>query len=201
MAKVKKKTKATKKLSGTKLTAGGRKQRLKPAVLPGGATPMFIGAGLLFLIVFFSLLLPKNQFQLAKEQLIKNPGDFEAHLTLAEEYLANNQIKKAEKELLLVQKNSENRKTVLGKQTSAKIDRLWQKKRESDPKDIRKLIGKWEAIVFEKPDYRDGYLQLALLHYKLYENQKARENLKKALELDPNFEPVKKMKKEIEKTQ
>jgi tetratricopeptide (TPR) repeat protein len=160
------------------------------------------GVALIILITLTSFFLPKNEFQLIKEKLLKFPNDFEAHLQLAEKFLASNQLEEAERALLLAQtisnpklviSNLEN--SVLGEKTNLKLDELWQRKHYSDPKDIRRLISAWEKIVQEKPNYRDGWLQLAILHYKLYENEKARQYLQKALELDPNFEPAKELEK------
>lgn len=144
------------------------------------------GVALIILLVSLSLFLPKDRFQQAKERLVRNPNDFEAHLILAEKYLNNNQLEKAEKELLLAQKIQP---------SSYQVTQLWQRMKESNPEDIKELIKGWEQIVSEKPDYRDAYLQLALFHYKLYENEKAKDYLQKALELDPNFEPAKEMEK------
>jgi tetratricopeptide (TPR) repeat protein len=150
-------------------------------------TSILIGVILLIFLIVYSLLLPKNQFQQAKEHLVKNPNDFEAHLILAEEFLKNNQFEKAEKELLMAQTQEPN----------SKLEKLWQKKHYSDPKDIEKLIQAWEEILFEKPDYRDAYLNLAWLHHQNYKDQKAKENLEKAIALDPNFEPTLKLQKII----
>ncbi len=160
------------------------------------------GVALLALIVLYSLTLPKNRFQLAKERLIKNPNDLEAHLILAEEYLNNNKIEEAEKELLLAQRNyefgimnSKPRSQVLGGESSLRWEELWQRKKEANPEDIRKLIQFWEKILSERGNYRDGCLQLAFLHYKLFENKKAKEHLERALELDPNFQPARELER------
>lgn len=160
------------------------------------------GVALLAFLVLYSLLLPKDKFQLAKEQLIKEPHDLQAHLVLAEEYLNQNQIEEAEKELLLVQEksgsrlmNNESSSQVLGEQSSLKWEGLWQRKQAAKPEDIRRMIASWEKIISAKPNYRDGYLQLAVLYYQVFENEKAKENLEKALELDPNFKPAKEMEK------
>ena len=155
-----------------------------------------------------SFFLPKDEFQLLKERLIRNPNNFEANLQMAENFLENNQLEEAERSLRLAQqhlrgggapRNFGGRhlggKMILGEQAETKLDELWQKKQYSDPEDIRKLISAWEKIVEEKPNYRDGYLQLAILYYKLYENDKAKEYLNKALDLDPNYEPAKELKK------
>ena len=141
-----------------------------------------------------SSFLPKDEFQLLKQRLIRNPNDFEANLLMAEKFLENNQFEEAEKELLIaenIQQTTDNKEKVLG--LTSKLGELWQQKRYSDPKDIRRLISAWEKIVEEKPNYRDGYLQLAILHYKLYENEKAKEYLQKTLDLDPNYEPAREL--------
>ncbi len=149
-----------------------------------------------------SFFLPKDEFQLLKQRLIRNPADFETNLQMAEKFLENNQLEEAERVLLLAQNNLQftiynlqSEKTVLGEQTNEKLKELWQKKQYSNPEDIKQLISAWEKIVAEKPNYRDGYLQLAVLHYKIYENTKAKEYLQKALELDPNYEPAKELQK------
>ena len=142
---------------------------------------------LLIFLITYSLFLPKNQFQQTKERLVKNPNEFEAHLILAKEFLENNQFEKAEKELLMVQ----------GQKPNSKLKNLWIKKHYSDSKDIKKLIQAWESTRAEKPDYRDAYLHLAWLHHQTYEDQKAKEYLEKAIELDPNFEPTLKLQKII----
>lgn len=143
-----------------------------------------------------SFFLPKNEFQLLKEKLIRNPNDFGAHLQLAENFLENNQLEEAERSLRLARQHLGG-EMILGEQVNTKLNELWQQKRYSDPKDIRRLISAWEKIVEEKPNYRDGYLQLAILHYKLYENDKAKEYLNKALDLDPNYEPARELEEII----
>ena len=86
---------------------------------------------------------------------------------------------------------------ILGKRTSASLDELWQRKKEANPEEIKELIQSWEKILAEKPNYRDGYLQLALLYYKLYEDEKAAEYLQEALIIDPNFEAAKQLERTL----
>ena len=152
-----------------------------------------------------SFFLPKDEFQLLKQKLIRNPNDFETNLQMAEKFLENNQLEEAEKVLRLAQQHlrgggappSAGRhlggEMILGEQANTKLNELWQQKYYSDPEDIRRLIAAWEKIIEEKPNYRDGYLQLAILHYKLYENEKAKEYLQKTLDLDPNYEPAREL--------
>jgi len=82
-------------------------------------------------------------------------------------------------------------KQFLDEASNLSLASLKQQKNLSDPKDIKKLIHFWEKIVAEKTDYRDGYLQLAILNYKI------QEYLKKALIVDPNFEPALELEKII----
>ncbi|MCX6724873.1 MAG: hypothetical protein NTV20_02120 [Candidatus Shapirobacteria bacterium] len=160
----------------------------------GGPT----GVVLIIFLLASSFFYPQNEIQKLRVYLLNHPYDFNNHLVLAEKLLANNQFEEAEKTLQLAQnlqvKNSPNLK-VLGETTSSQLQELWQKKHYDDPKDIQRLIGAWGKIVQEKPNYRDGYLQLAILNYKIYENEKAEEYLNKALAIDPNFEPAKELKK------
>lgn len=172
------------------------------------------GVALIIVLSLISLISPKNNFQRIKEELIKNPNDFEAHLQLAEKFLGNNQFEEAEKALLLAQKiqqttnpglaeaepragNKQQSGNILGEKSNVKLEELWEGKHYSDPEDIRQLIAAWERILEEKPDYRDGWLQLTILHYKLYEDEKARECLAKALDLDPNFEVARELEEII----
>jgi len=165
-------------------------------------TKKFGSLGIVILVggvVLGSFFLPKDNFQILKEKLAKEPDSIESHLQLAELFLEANQFEKAEKELLTIQMlqqlNSQKieQSKVLG--INSATEKLWQKKHYSTPGDIQKLINYWEEILKKYPNYRDGYLQLAYLYYKVYKDNKAKENLAKALELDPNFEPSIKLEK------
>jgi len=158
-------------------------------------TKKFGSLGIVILVsgaVLGSLFLPKNNFQILKEKLVKNPYDLEAHLELAKIFLKSNQFEKAEKELRFLQSNSQ------FAIRNPEIEKLWREKHYSDPKDIKKLISGWEEVLEKYPNYRDGYLQLTYLYYKTYQDEKAKENLTKALELDPNFPPTNEIKKLIQ---
>lgn len=161
------------------------------------------GVALLISLIVYSFFLPKNVFQQAKEQLVRNPNNFEARLILAEEFLKNNQFDQVKKELLAAEQIKAFNQTetqnhqVLGKKSYLNLEKLWQKKYYLDPKDLQKLILAWKKIAAEKPDYRDAFLHLAWLHYQIYEDEKAKDYLQKTIELDPNFEPTLKLQKII----
>ncbi len=53
----------------------------------------------------------------------------------------------------------------------------------------------WQEIVGKYKDYRDGYLTLAILEYRLGDNDQARLYLKQALSIDPNFEKARDLEK------
>lgn len=46
---------------------------------------------------------------------------------------------------------------------------------------------KWWQVTRSYPDYRDGYYHLAVIEYRLGNIPAARENVLKALAIDPNF--------------
>ncbi len=145
------------------------------------------GVALIFFLIVASWLSPPTESQKLKAQLLDTPRDLNSQLKLTEIFLENHQFEEAEKILLSTGKN----------QNDSQVKELWQQKYLSDPEDIQKLIAFWEKIIEEKPDYRDAYLQLTVLHYKLWQNEKAQDYLKKALVVDPNFETTLKLKKTI----
>lgn len=59
--------------------------------------------------------------------------------------------------------------------------------------EIQKQILAWQKIVDVNPDFRDGYLQLAILNTKLYRDFAAKKYLEKVLEIDPNNETAKRL--------
>ncbi len=53
---------------------------------------------------------------------------------------------------------------------------------------IETEIKQWEEVVAKTPTYRDGYLKLATLYWKLRQDDKAKAALERAHEIDPNYE-------------
>ncbi len=51
---------------------------------------------------------------------------------------------------------------------------------------VKKEIIFWQKTVEEFPGYRDGYLKLAILNWKIYQNDEAKNFLEKARTVDPN---------------
>lgn len=141
------------------------------------------GVALLVLIALYPALFSKNRFEQAKNWILKNPKDIEAHLILAEEFLKNNQLEEAKKELEFVASLEKENPQVLG--LASKFEELKKRWRGQDPNEIKKEIEKWEQFLAETPTYRDGWLYLALYHFKLGNQEEAEAALEKAKELDP----------------
>jgi Tfp pilus assembly protein PilF len=53
--------------------------------------------------------------------------------------------------------------------------------------DTSQEINSWLSIVKKHPDYRDGYLQLAILRFNMGDTEEAKKLINIALTIDPNF--------------
>lgn len=65
-------------------------------------------------------------------------------------------------------------------------------------KEEKKLVY-WEEVVKNHPNYPDGYYQAALSAIRLKQWQKAKDFLKKALLLDPNFKEAQELSRFVER--
>ncbi|MDP3888811.1 MAG: hypothetical protein Q8Q24_02090 [bacterium] len=138
---------------------------------------------LLFLsIALFPSFLEKNSFDQARENLLKNPKDQQAHLLLANEFLKNNQLEQTKKELDLAQQD--NNSKVLGANPST--DNIWARWKDLNPVEVQREIIKWEGFMTQNPTYFYGWLILARDYYKINQPDKAEEAMNQARNLDPN---------------
>lgn len=130
---------------------------------------------------------PISDFKQTKTQVLKDPENSSLHLKLASIYKEANDFEKAKKEIALSLQNS---------QSSNDSNRLLEELEtlETKPQKIGEEIRKWEELLKEKTGYRDAYFKIGILYYQFYKNQEALEAVNKALEIDPNFEPAKKLK-------
>ena len=159
---------------------------LKTVVL--GAVAAFLALNL-----FAQLPAKLTKIRQAKLAVMLSPNDISNHLLLVQEYLGQGNMDSVERELTLADSlNTKhlklNTNKVLG-ETLSPLKILEEIKAE--PQKIKNEISFWEKVVASKPDYRDAYLQLSILHYQIYETQKAKAYLEKAREIDPNFESTK----------
>lgn len=77
---------------------------------------------------------------------------------------------------LLKEENDRRNLRILGLQTQLKTD--------------QKTAYDWEQVLTERPDYRDGWIYLAVVYYRLGSNEKAKQALNHARALDPTNETI-----------
>lgn len=167
-------------------------------IIPAHTIIYSIKLVVLGLLVFFLTTLflwPSSGFDQARLGVLISPNDVSNHLLLTQEYLGRGDMSSVERELTLADSlNTKyqilNTKYVLGATLSPL--RILEKIK-NQPAQINQEISFWGKVVASKPDYRDGYLHLALLNYQIYETQKAKAYLQKAVALDPNFEATKEL--------
>lgn len=148
-------------------------------------------------VIYFSylFLLPKDLFHQLRDRIFYNFNDITARLELIELYLNNNQFSEAENEINRLEKISPNQ---LNKEQQTKLDQLREFKHTKDPQEIRSEVNQWEKILSAYPDYRDGWLKIAVLYARLKQPDKTQEALKKAVELSPNYEITQELQKLLE---
>lgn len=137
-------------------------------------------SGFLFINILFSV----STQQTSKSYVMSNFNDPHSHFLLAQEFLKNNDLIKARQELLVGLMVSPGNSGLL--EQLKLVETLIHK-----PRDIASEIIKWRKIVLDRPDYRDGYFRLAVSYYQVFDEEMAKRNILKTLELDPNFEPAK----------
>jgi len=179
-------------MKGKKTKGKKREKVVKPKIKTGyrkTQSTKFVLSMILLLVSgaqIGGLFFPKSEFEKNKPNLTKNPNNFRNHLVLAEELIKNNRFESAEHELAIIfdlqQRNS------FEKQQSIQLEKLILVKQESDPRDLKNLIQKWQKILQEKPNYRDGWLKLTVYLTKLKMKNEALKALNNAKNLDPNYE-------------
>lgn len=112
------------------------------------------------------------------------------HFALSLVYQKTNNYPEAKKELLLALEVSPDSATILKELN--KVQATLQA-----PGKINEEIKYWEKEVTLKPDYRDGYIQLAVRYFELYRTEEAKKAIEKAYTLDPNFQTTKKLREII----
>lgn len=58
-------------------------------------------------------------------------------------------------------------------------------------------ITAWENRASQYSGYRDAYFTLAVLYYQLHKREKAKENLEKVFQIDPNFEKGRELERKL----
>jgi len=132
----------------------------------------------LFLIFLGNIIQPQSQFEIAKLNILDNPSDPKPHEFLAQQFFVTNQYVQAEKEAEIANDPSLIKKFQgINKQ----------------PEVVKTEIINLQNVIAQFPAYRDAYIKLAILNWKLYRPFIAEKYLQNVLEIDPNNEVARKL--------
>ncbi len=132
----------------------------------------------IFLLILLINLASKSSFDVAKDRVLDDPSNPALHLALGDLLLKDNQLTNAFDEF--------NKGRDYSRQ--AEVLRL-----QAEPEDLQNQIIFWQKVTEQFPAFRDAYLKLAILNYKLRRSFDAKKFLDKALEIDPNNEVARKL--------
>src|SRR3990170_6314725 len=141
----------------------------------------------LFLLLFILSSFIQDQHMTLERNLRKNvfkyATDPQPHLQLAEYYAKQNNFALAEKDLAIAL--SQNVAQVIPQELTqiSSIQKEYQRTVEK--------IDTVKPVLQEKPDYREAWIQLSVLSFRVYRTEEALYALEQAYLLDPNEETVK----------
>ncbi len=156
---------------------------------------LWSGLTALFLINTYAILNRTPPHWQALTVVLKTPMSADAHVALASSLWQEGFVSQARRELLFAQLLATNAlgtgdSQVLGATTSP-LELLTQW--ESEPIRLALELTFWQSVVATKPDYRDGFLMVAVLAYRLGNTEEAFRTLKEALRIDPNYLPTREL--------
>lgn len=128
--------------------------------------------------------------QTLNQAVLLDNNNPQIHFKLAQVYQKTNNYQEAKKELLLALEVSPDSTSILKELNKVQTTL-------SEPGKLGEEIKFWEKEVKIKPDYRDGWIQLAVRYFELYKIEEAKQALEKAYRLDPNFETTRKLREII----
>lgn len=149
----------------------------------------------LLIIVLVTNLWPQeqNMFDFWREKLAIESTDPTAHFELAKIYESKNDFERAEEEIV---RALEDRIIVVGSEIKEgkieigieEIRKILEKVREAkaEPGKIEAEILELKKVADSYPNYRDVYIRLSILEWKLFKTDEARRYLEIAERLDPN---------------
>lgn len=139
---------------------------------------------LILLILFFSSYLSISPFKAKVEGVLQRQSNSTTHLSLAE-FAAREydwDLAKKEYDQALILSNSVEESQVAGVNTGfIEIEQIVEA-----PNLLEEEIEHWKMLLEIQPDYKDAFLELALISYRMYEHDLARDYWKSAWEIDPN---------------
>lgn len=149
---------------------------------------------ILLAVLLLNLQIPKTAFEVQKEESLYHPKNPTSHILLASQLAHTNQFQEAEQELnqaiSLVSSPLEKEKL------ENQLEIIGQKRAE--PKRLQSEIIFWQKFLLQYPTFRDAYLKLSILNWKLYRPFESQKFLHSALSIDPNNESIRKIKSTLE---
>ncbi len=147
------------------------------------------------LAVSGEIIIPKSNFEIAKETVNKNFSDPKGHFKLAQTAGENNDYILAETEFRLASNLSENGlNNVLG--LTSEMNEI--RKAVFPQEAVSREIAGWEKLISTRPNFRDGLLNLAVRYWQIDNNEAAQKNFVQARKLDPNNKTVQKVNELLE---
>ncbi len=134
---------------------------------------------LLFLSIFCQYLF-FSSFDKAKMATARWPQFSKSHLKLALAFFQTGS-EKCKKELEIAKKS-----LFLNKGSIQKTEEII-----NQPEEIKNQLCFWQSVIEKGIESPEIYLRLALLHFKIYEKEEAKNDWQKAFYFDPNNEVVK----------
>lgn len=113
-------------------------------------------------------------------------NNYQAHLLLGETFLIKNNLEEAKNEFALAYPLTKNKNEI--NERLSEVNNLIKEKIN-----LEAQLTFWEKQIEEKANYRDAYLEMALLNYQTKRPALARFYFEKAKDLDPNNVMVKEM--------
>jgi tetratricopeptide (TPR) repeat protein len=160
----------------------------------------FVVWGLFILLFVINIkVASKNPspFTSAYDSPLTNPFSANSHIAAALSLWNQGLRDSAKNEILLAQDLSDpGSPSVLGVATSPSV---LLEKWESQPKQLQGDYAFWKLVADTKPDYRDGLIMAGLYAYQLDKIDEARGYFQKALDLDPNYQPLNTLMEKIGK--
>ncbi len=129
----------------------------------------------LLVIIMINLLAPRSSFEVAKVAILTHPQDSRSHLALAKILLASNNLSSVEWE-----------SSLSGNGSSAQQLLVDLQKLKNDPIILEEAISQFQKLSEDFPNYRDAYLELAILNFRANRLFAAQKYLSLATTIDPN---------------
>jgi len=153
-----------------------------------GKTMLWSAFASLLMVNAFLRLYNTPQYWTLVLTSLAQPTNAELHVDLAQALWKQGLPKQSRTELSIAQQYTQIAKPALSPNilgaTRSPADTLMLWNQESIQLENEYTF--WKRVVEEKPQYKDAYVALGLVSYRLYRNSDAYMYLKKALAIDPN---------------